>query len=994
MLLHLVLAVLLCCRLGSAYYTYEGNGSNPDNPTFGAKELPFVLVQVQQDANYAPSYQPTGSDLKSAREVSVRLMSSPYIKKKTPSAYTDMLTYFGQFFSHEVAGVALDANSTVPLPVAPNDPFWTAPNQTLKFTRSKQATVAGSRGTSTVAPINVITPWVDGSVIYGESAALAKVLRSMQGGLMNVDRDNNLPLNNVNGQELYAGFLKNDAKVEPNTNLRLSGEERVNQNPGRLAFTTLFVREHNRRAAELAAANPTWTDEQLYQRARAFTVAHLQRITYLEYVPQILGGLLQPYRYNRSANPQLDLFFMTVAYRYGHTEINPTVLRVDNNGAQIPEGHLLLHDIWYRPSAYLQQGIAPVFRGMALNVQGAVEPRWTISMQQHMFGYAGINGSDIVTRNIMRARDHGIPNYGECRRQFGLPVITEWPELSNDTALLAALRELYPDGPATMDPYIGGLLEPKMPHSHVGALFHASFVEQYTRTRDADFWWWENTASNGLFSAAEHQEIAATGLRDIILRNIPEIDATRYPANVWRIENLDQPWPSSTCAANTTGAPGGGGSGGVSGGGGNTSSVVVLAGNIRMNWTYNSVNITVTLSAAGRGWVGFGIARDETSFMNAADMVIATFGGDVPLVSDYWSTGIGITPQLDVNFNGGSDNVHLLCGDAYPQCGYDATAGRSTVTFTRPLLASDPGLDRTIDVTARTPVLLAYHPSVAVIGPSAYHLPSGRIPFVLTFQNTGEQDVVLNITDTTLAYRQQHGILMSVTFTLLYPLGALVARNIRNMLFIRNIRLKAAMFYSHIVLQVTVTILGTAGFALAVQQFQKPYAEVAYGHGSMGVAVISLTYFQLLVGFLRPPGDLMDRKRRVWEMMHVLVGRLVIGLGILNVALGLAIWNFLFAQDIGTWAALITSSLLVIALTQYALDRLEKQIVLDGKRVAGGLTADNLEQLAAHEQTEGPGGGSMELGHRTSTLGGHDNDNDQEGPGFSEKSIPMHTTFV
>lgn len=94
---------------------------------------------------------------------------------------------------------------------------------------------------------------------------------------------------------------------------------------------TLWLREHNRVASQLALLNPHWDDERVYQEARKVVGAEIQHITFNEWLPIILGmnymdeNRLSPLKsgmsndYDPDVEPSITNAFATAAFRFGHS---------------------------------------------------------------------------------------------------------------------------------------------------------------------------------------------------------------------------------------------------------------------------------------------------------------------------------------------------------------------------------------------------------------------------------------------------------------------------------------------------------------------------------------------------------------------------------------------------------------------------------------------------------------------------------------------------
>lgn len=153
----------------------------------------------------------------------------------------------------------------------------------MQFTRSSAAFASFDCRLGHREQLNLLSPFIDLTQVYGQNAARARELRSFQRGQL-------LTSTGPNGQT-YLPTAQDGACRNTDSTVKCfaAGEGRTNENLALTSLHTLFLREHNRIAGELSSRNPTWSDDRVYNEARKIMIAIAQHIVYNEYVPALVG---------------------------------------------------------------------------------------------------------------------------------------------------------------------------------------------------------------------------------------------------------------------------------------------------------------------------------------------------------------------------------------------------------------------------------------------------------------------------------------------------------------------------------------------------------------------------------------------------------------------------------------------------------------------------------------------------------------------------------
>jgi peroxidase len=467
---------------------------------------------------------------------------------------------WGQWVNHDITSLAVSKDEEkslgicskckrspkcLPVPIVSNftcNCIQQMSHQCIEFTRSTAAFPDLQCSNFERAQINMQTAYLDGSSVYGVSREANEKLRDRFTGKGR--------LLSTNGN-----LLPKDMKPKPSDCLDFTqerrcfkaGDDRVNQNTALMSFHTLLMREHNRIADTLAQLNPQWEDETVFQETRRVVVAIIQHITYNEYVPVLLGQQtaanlkLTPgsdFRYNPDLDPRVANEYSASYGRFGHSMIRSQYSRVDSSFDTSGHAPFLLRHSYFRSTHIYDQsegGLESIVRGMIKDPLMKVDRWFSDELSKHLFETSDDLGRpfhfDLVSINIQRGRDHGVPGYTTFREFCNLPPVRSWDDMTlfvqgDSVAMFRQTYKFVED----VDLFSAIVAEIKPDGTMIGPTLNCLLGLQFSDLKFGDRFWYETQEGPGAFTPAQLTEIRKTSLGKLLCRNLA--DTPQMPPRV------------------------------------------------------------------------------------------------------------------------------------------------------------------------------------------------------------------------------------------------------------------------------------------------------------------------------------------------------------------------------------------------------------------------------------------------------------------------------
>ncbi|GMR45293.1 hypothetical protein PMAYCL1PPCAC_15488, partial [Pristionchus mayeri] len=540
----------LPCDHTNKFRSLSGWCNNVRFPHYGNSFQPMrrLLPPAYDDGFDSPRTRAkSGRQLPSARRVSNKIHHDlPVFHTK----FTHLLMQYGQILDHDMmhSPVARGAEEKVlncsrcdsheslsvhcfPIPIDHDDPHFPryhndGSRRCMPFTRSLLGQVKlGYRN-----QLNQLSSFLDASTIYGSSECEMKKLRLFKNGKLNFTDLG------FNREALPQGQQERDCRTLPSKMCFVAGDERNNEQPGLTVLHTIFMREHNRIAEQLAKINLFWDDERLFQESRRIMIAKLQHITYGEWLPIVLGWeTMEKYGlslqrsghykgYDAHCDASISQEVSTSAFRFGHSLVRNVFPRM-NSSMQNDTTGIEMKNAFNNPQGVYERQhghIESILMGLVGSGGMAFDRHVVAALRNHLFQKPGgpLTGLDLPAVNIQRARDHGVPAYNEYRELCGLKRARTFFDLVDlmDGDVIRAFSETY-ESVDDIDLFPGIMSERPRKGSLVGPTLSCLIGEQMQKLKKCDRFYYESDVENVRFSEAQLATIRQASMAKLLCAN-------------------------------------------------------------------------------------------------------------------------------------------------------------------------------------------------------------------------------------------------------------------------------------------------------------------------------------------------------------------------------------------------------------------------------------------------------------------------------------------
>ena len=353
------------------------------------------------------------------------------------------------------------------LPLTDDDPWHERPMRIMRV-RPDPTRTPDERGEPPTY-VNTETHWWDASQLYGSSAEAQRLVRSGEGGKLRLERDGMLPADLLTAAGQVPGWWLGLALLQ-----------------------ILFAREHNAICDRLRAVYPTWSDDEVFERARLINAALLAKIHTVEWTTAILGhpALQIGMRANwwGTAGERVS----RLAGRLSQNEAISGIVGGPTNHFGVPYAiteefvavyrmhPLLPDDFIFRAVADGRSLAERTFPQLAGPHAQTVLAELALPDLLYSFGIAHPGAIrlhnfprflqrferpdgvvvDLAAIDILRSRELGVPRYTAFRELLHLPPVRSFEQLTDNPVWREEIRRVYGGDIDRVDLTVGMFAEP------------------------------------------------------------------------------------------------------------------------------------------------------------------------------------------------------------------------------------------------------------------------------------------------------------------------------------------------------------------------------------------------------------------------------------------------------------------------------------------------------------------------------------------------------